>query len=210
MLCIDVVAVEREPLGVRCPIAARLDAENEFGRHEAPSGVVEQQRVDAVAERVVHARGDEDVLVAVGVEVADADAPGPVVLEPEFIGSLDEAAVALVVPEGVAEQVVARVLKEALGVLDDRLRHFFFGTDLGGHVGVHVGEEEVEVAVVVEVEGLDAHGAPGRLWKHPRRLGGEAAALVVHVVVIVALHAGDVQVRIAVALKVDDGRVTAP
>ena len=86
----SVQTVEVEPGRVRPAAAARLDAEQELAVEKLLAAVVQQQRVDAVAVREVHAGGDEDVLPAVGVEVADARAPGPVVLDADAVGDLLE------------------------------------------------------------------------------------------------------------------------
>jgi len=72
------VAVEGEPDLIRDAVGARLDAEQKFARKEMPPAFVQEYGVDPVAMREVHARGDEDVVPAVGVEVVHARSPGPV------------------------------------------------------------------------------------------------------------------------------------
>src|SRR5881227_1749222 len=92
-----------DQLGVGPPAPARLDAEDEFAVAVDLAAVVQQQRIDAIAERKIHAGGDEDVLPAVRVEVAGAQAPGPVVLDVHGVRDLREPAAPQVVEEGVAE-----------------------------------------------------------------------------------------------------------
>ena len=78
------------------------------------------------------------------------------------------------------------------------------------HVRVHVGDEEIRQAVVVEVEELDPHRAPRRSREALGRLVDEAAAAVVLEVVSVPLHVEHEHVRPAVAVHVGDARVAAP
>ena len=66
----------------------RLDAEHELGVDESLAAIVQHHRVDHVAVGIVHAGGDEDVVEAVGVEVADARSPRPVVLDADRVGDL--------------------------------------------------------------------------------------------------------------------------
>ena len=63
------------------------------------------------------------------------------------------------------------------------------------HVGVHVRDEEVKALVIVEIEDLDAHGAPGGLGKHLAAAIDEAFALVVFVVGVMALHVEDIEIK---------------
>ena len=78
------------------------------------------------------------------------------------------------------------------------------------HVGVHVGDEDVQAAVVVEVEHLDAHRAPRRPREHLTALPDEALAAGVLVVLVVALHVQHVQIEPAVVVDVDRARVARP
>src|SRR3989449_8852949 len=72
------VAVEGEPDLIRDTVRAWLDAEQKFAGKEMPPAFVQEYGVDPVAMREVHARRDEDVVPAVGVEVVHARSPGPV------------------------------------------------------------------------------------------------------------------------------------
>ena len=83
-------------------------------------------------------------------------------------------------------------------------------SDRQPHVGVHVHDEEVEPAVVVEVEGLGADGAPGGAAEHLLGDVGEGAVAVVAVELAAAEHVGDEQVELAVVVVVEDGHVAAP
>jgi hypothetical protein len=75
---------------------------------------------------------------------------------------------------------------------------------------VHVGHEDIEAAVVVEVEHLDAHGAPRRTWEHLAALPDEPLAAGVLVILVVALHVQDVEVEPAVVVDVDRAGVSGP
>ena len=86
------VAVGLEPRGRGPVVAPRLDAEDELAVEESLSPIVQQHRVDPVAEREVHPGGDEDVLEPVGVKVADADAPRPERFHSRLVGHLAERA----------------------------------------------------------------------------------------------------------------------
>src|SRR5262249_21658032 len=66
-------------------VPARLDVERELGAGEALAAIVQLPRIDHVTLPIVHARGDERILEAVGVQIADARAPRAVVLEAERI-----------------------------------------------------------------------------------------------------------------------------
>ena len=75
---------------VRAAAPPRLDPEQELRIREPLAAVVQEHGVDAVAEGEPHPGGDEDVVPAVGVDVADAQPPGPVVLGPQAVGDLLE------------------------------------------------------------------------------------------------------------------------
>src|SRR6185437_11523307 len=75
------VAVEGEPDLIGDAVRPWLDAEQEFAGQEMPPAFVQEYGVDPVAMREVHARGDEDVVPSVGVEVVHARSPGPVRLQ---------------------------------------------------------------------------------------------------------------------------------
>ena len=57
-------------------VPARLDAQDEFGVEKFLSAIVQQKRIDAVTIGEAHARGDEDIVPAVGIQIADAGPQG--------------------------------------------------------------------------------------------------------------------------------------
>ena len=68
--------------------------------------VVQQDGVDAIAIGITHPRGNEDVVPAVCIQVADAWSPWPVSLGSEPIGNFLEAALSQVVIKGIPPDVV--------------------------------------------------------------------------------------------------------
>src|SRR2546425_7708150 len=72
MVPVRSLAVEGEPDLLCGAIRPRLDPHHEFAREEAAPPLVEQDGVDPIAIGEVHARGDEDVIPSVGVEVVHA------------------------------------------------------------------------------------------------------------------------------------------
>ena len=70
------------------------------------------------------------------------------------------------------------------------------------HVRVHVGDEEILVTVVVEVERADSHRAVWRLRKVIERAVGEPAVAEIHEVVIVALHVQHVEIGNRIAVEI--------
>src|SRR5438034_6017058 len=75
---------------------------------------------------------------------------------------------------------------------------------------MHVGDEQVEASVSVEVERLHAHRAPGRLGKVlPCRVVKSFAGRVAPQMIL-ALHVEDIEVGPTVVVHVDDRRVPAP
>ena len=104
--------------------------------------------------------------------------------------------------------LVLPVAAERRRPLHVRLHFLALGADHLAHVRVHVGDEDVEPAVVVEVEHLDPHRAPRRPREHLAALLDEALAADVLVVLIVALHVQDVEIGPAVVVDVD--RVASP
>src|SRR3954468_11301608 len=108
---------------MRPAAAAGLDAEQELAVEKLLALVVQEQRIDAVPEREVHRRGNEHVEPAVGVEVADARPPRPVVFGADAVRNLLELAGAGIPVERVAEDERAlRASQKRLGPLHGRLR----------------------------------------------------------------------------------------
>ena len=202
--------IDREPVLGSAPAAPRFDSENEFGIAELFPAVVEQHAVDAVAERVVHARGDEGVFESIRIEVTAAQSPRPVVLRPDALGDIDETSATDVAEKCIAEQAGSIGLEKLLGPVHDRWVFLLVWLRPAAHIGVHVGDEQVHVAIVVEVDHLDAHRAPGRFRKALAALLLEAFAPDVLVVLIVALHREHVEVGPLVAVAIDRAGVAAP
>src|SRR5438034_8856786 len=108
------VAVEGEPDLIRDAVGAWLDAEQEFAGKEMPPAFVQEDGVDPVAMRKVHACGDEYVVPAVGVEVVHARSPGPVRLHADRIGDFPKLPAPLVGEQGVPEDEPALARREAI------------------------------------------------------------------------------------------------
>ena len=163
-----------------CPSpSSGLDAQEELRVEKLLSAIVQQQGIDAVAERKVHARRDEDVVPTVGVQIADARSPGPVVLHAHTVRNFLEFIGAEIVIERVAENKTALWPHQELFRLRfRRLLLFVRRADVRPHVRVHVGDEQVHTAVVVVVEKLHPHGAPRRFWEIPFGLLGELALVI--------------------------------
>ena len=197
--------------GVARPPLRGSTPSDELGVDEPLPAVVELHRIDHVAFRVVHPGRDEDVVVAVGIEVADARSPRAVVLDVDGVGDLVEPAGTVLLEERVAPDARLAVAAEFDRPLHRRL-HLArgVGADHVAHVGVHVGDEDVQAAVVVEVEDLDAHRAPRRPREDLAALLDEARAADVLVVLIVAQHVQHVQIGPAVVVHVDHARVARP
>src|SRR2546421_474378 len=75
---------------------------------------------------------------------------------------------------------------------------------------MHVGDEEVEATVSVEVERLHPHRAPGGPGKVPPRGVAKPLAAFVEPEVVLPLHVEDVEVGPTVVVHVDHRRVAAP
>ena len=83
-------AVHLKPRCVSAAVAPRLDAEQEFAVQELFSTIVQQHGIDAITEGEAHAGTDENVVPAIGIDVAHAHTPGPVRLNSYAIGNLLE------------------------------------------------------------------------------------------------------------------------
>ena len=163
----------------------------------------------------VHPRGDEDVVPAVGVEVVDARPPRPIGLHADRVRDLLEAAAAAVREQRVAENelglpVGKKVRGRRAGIGLAGLGRPVAGRDVDPHVGVHVGDQEVDVPVAVEVEGLDAHRTPGCLGEVFAGRVAKPFSALVEPQVVLTLHVQDVQVGQPVVVHVDHGGVAAP
>ena len=194
-------------------IPPRLDTENELAVQEARAQVVQQHRIDAVPEGKAHAGADKEIVEAIGVEIADAQAPGPVVLHTQGVGDLSESAFPQVLVESIAEDVVGAALQVFVGPGHHGLELLFLGQDFAAHVRVHVAQHQVHTTVVVEVEELDSHGAPRRAWKMLRAAIDKATTtlgLLADPIVVVTLHVEHIELRVAVAIEIDERGIAAP
>jgi hypothetical protein len=97
--------------GVTRNRVARLNAENELGVQELLSLVVQKHRVNAVTEREAHSGRHKDVVPPVGVDVSHAHAPRPEGFGSHSVGNFHEPAVAEILIQSVAEDIVGRSLK---------------------------------------------------------------------------------------------------
>jgi len=146
---------------------------------------------------------------------------GQYVSTPSRSENLGELPAAQVLVEGVAKDVVRGALQIGLGPLDgaEGLALGFLHLDpkierldglAFGHIGVHVGDVNVHQAVLIEVEELHAHCAPGGLREIGRRLVDEAFVALVFVVMIVPLHVHHVEVGESVLVQIGKCGVAAP
>ena len=184
-----------------------LDPEHELRVDEPLAAVVEPHRIHHVAERVVHARRDERVIVSVRIEVADARSPWTVILRVDGIGHFAKLPWTFLEEERVAPDARRAIAAERLGPLNRRLLLLSFGTNHLAHVGVHVGDENVQASVVVEVEDFDAHRPPRGPWEDITALPDEALAAGILVILIVPLHVQHIQIEPAVIVDVERARV---
>ncbi len=201
--------VELEP-GRRQAARARFDAEQELGVDEPLAAVVQLDGVRGIPERKVHRRRDEHVVEAVGVEIADARAPRPVVLGVERLRGFAELVRSFADEQRVAPDAGAAVAAERFRPRHRGLHVLVLVADDRAHVRVHVGDEDVEAPVAVHVEYLDAHRAPRRAREHLAALAHEPLALLVLVVLVVALHVEHVQIEPAVFVDVDGRGIARP
>ncbi len=201
--------VELEPRRHDTPLP-RLDAEAELGVDEAPAAIVELDGIDHVALGIIHPGRNEHVVEPVGVEVADARAPRAVALGVDRVGGLAVGAAGLAAEERVAPDAGPAVAAERHRPLHRRFHPLALRRDGLAHVGVHVGDEDVEAAVVVEVEDLDAHGAPRRSREHLPAPADEPRAVDVLVILIVAEHVEHVEIGPAIGIDVDHAGIARP
>src|SRR6267154_3455724 len=70
-----VCAIHQEPR--RVGLLPRLDSQQKFGIQKKLAAVVQQEGIDAVTKREIHARCDKNILEPIGVQVSDAGSPRP-------------------------------------------------------------------------------------------------------------------------------------
>ena len=75
---------------------------------------------------------------------------------------------------------------------------------------MHIGDIDIHEPIVVPVEYLDPHGAPGSLGEHFPAHPDEAFAFLILVVPVIPLHIEYVQVRPAVPIDVAGSRISSP
>jgi len=155
----------------------------------------------------VHAVGDVEVEAAVVVEVLEAHGPGPVGgVEAGEVGGLEHGASA-----GVHVEHVAQILGRDPGLVVVQ-PHGIAGRGhaaLVGDVGScrHVGDEEVDAPVVVDVAEIRAHGRQRYLWHDIVDTIGERAVAVVAVETVGGGEVvGDVEIRPPVGIEVPPNR----
>ena len=205
------VTVQFEPGSGGTVPAPGLHAQNELAVPKGLSPVVEQDGIDPVTKWIVHARRDEGVDVAVGVQISGAEPPGPVVLGPDLVGDFPESALTLVEIERIpVDALLARNGQARRSPSHLRLELLEEGSDVFAHVRMHVGQKDIHAPVVVEIEDLDPHRAPGGRGKQLPALLDELPALDVLVVLVVALHVQDVEVGPPIPVDVDGIGVAAP
>ena len=99
-------AIQNEVVLVDASSRARLDTQQKLRIEEPLARFVQQHGIDAVAKRIAHAGGDKNVLITVGVEVGHTHTPRPIGFDTELVGHFVEGAVAFVLVEGIAENIV--------------------------------------------------------------------------------------------------------
>ena len=194
---------------------------------EGAVALVEEQRVGPPLPGKAHARGDEEVQVAVVVQVAVLSAPGPERLEPRSLALVLEVAAPVVHQQRVAvdhDAVLRQRLEqhqvlgaevvveepEGRGVAHGRADVLEREVHVHPHVRVHVDDEDVQVQIVVVVEDRHAHGAVARVRAALAGLVDEAGAAMVHQDGVLAVHVGDHQIGEAVPVEVSRRHVAAP
>src|ERR1041384_1867434 len=98
-------------------VLARFDPEQKFCVAEPFAVLIQEQTVDSVAETEPHSGGDEHVLKTIGIQVADADPPGPEGLGADLVRDFLEAARPAVDVECIAEDIVRGALEVRIGIL---------------------------------------------------------------------------------------------
>src|SRR6202000_1093924 len=167
--------------------------------------------MNAITERIAHARRNKDVSPSISVQIADTRSPRPIVLDPYPVGDLLELAVTQIVVEGIAKNKLVRWrAKPALWRMRRSFELLRLRPNFLEHVGMHVGDEEIRPAIVVVIKENDSHGSKRRLGKVLRGLFDEFLAARIFVVVRTPHHVQKKQIRPSVAVQIGNRRVTAP
>ena len=202
--------IEHKPRLGGAPAATRLHPQDEFAILKSHPAVVEEETVHAVTEWEVHAGGDEDIHEAVRVQISRTQSPRPVVLRADLVGNLFEFPPSRAPEERVAVDAHATTAQHLFVPEHFAFQFFAVGADFLAHVGVHVGDVDILVTVVVEVEDLDPHRAPRGLWENLAALHYELLPAHVLIELIVALHGEHIEVGPAVLVVVEGGRIAGP
>ena len=203
-------AIEREP-GFGGPVtAARFDPQDKLAVEEFFTPFVQQQRINPVAKGVIHTRGDKHVFITVGIEVADAQAPRPVIFHPDLIRDLDKSSLFRLAIEGVAVDTAPLAQEEILAVLHIGFQFLLLRPDGLAHIRVHIGKDHVHATVVISVKDLDPHRAPRRARKDLAAFVAEVFALHIFVVVVMPLHIQHIEVEPTIFVGVQGTRITGP
>ena len=119
MPAVRLSTIERKPrFG---SLAARLNPQDELRVEKGLPAVVQQQGIDTVAEGIIHTRSDKHIFIAIGIEIADAKPPRPVVFNADLIGYFAEVPAAQIAVERIAEDAVPAAQEKILGVRAYRL-----------------------------------------------------------------------------------------
>src|SRR5437867_4351022 len=97
-------------------IFPRFDAQQKLGIDEPLAVLVQQHGIYSVAKTKAHAGGNENIFEAVGIQVADADAPGPQRLGSDLPGDLLKTALSAISVKGIAENIVGGALQIGVAI----------------------------------------------------------------------------------------------
>src|SRR5439155_15788365 len=170
---------------------------NEFTVQEGSPQVVQENRIDSVTIVVAHTGGDEHVCITVGIEVADADSPGPIVFNADLVGNLRKLALTDIFVEGISPDRLLISLQDMFIPSHFGLLLLFFlcyVSKVVAHIRVHVSYKQVNQTIVVEVKEFDSHASPGSLGKINIGLIGKGLAFDALKIVIVPLHVQNIEI----------------
>src|SRR5216684_2129462 len=198
------------------PNAGPAEPGHAIGERRLDDGVAHVAEVIQVVRAAIDAAGDEQVLIAVVVQVGEQWRPAPV--GGIHAGEVADLAEAQRAPQlaTVKLERVAAVLRMVAGLelLEIDLEAFGISRGLENPLlfGQHVQDHEVRPPVVVQVRGIDAHrGVAGVSDGGGDGLGKCAVAVIEIEEVILLKVVGDVQVRAAVPVQIarDDAQAVA-
>ena len=105
-------------------IASGLDPQDELAVQKVLALVIQKDGINTIAVRIIHAGRDEHVDKSIGIEIPHAQSPGPIVLCPDLVGNLVEAAGFGPSIKGISVNAV--VLAEEKRLRPYHFRLFFF------------------------------------------------------------------------------------